>query len=285
MLLQAFLKEVGDARDVEALRSSLTGKLEHARRQFPSIVFDEARAGTSFGRALRAGGDVDALSSELLVAAEALAGSAPALAVIDALIVSEAKQAAKALRAGDGFAEELAQQVRVKLFSPPAPKLADYGGRGSLKKWLRAAATRLGLNQLSADGRHRTEEDDDEEALGRIEGGAASPERALANAETAKLFSQALKAAFGALSPKERNLLRLYFLDGVSSEQLAKTYGTHRVTITRWLAAARETVVKDAVNRLAGMGVLSGASVGDVPALVRSHLGASWTDALGDGGP
>jgi len=135
---------------------------------------------------------------------------------------------------------------------------------------------------MSFEGRHRSERDADDDALGQLQTSAASPELALVKAETAAHFTEALRVAFTKLTPKERNLLRLYFLDGVSSAQLAQTYGTHRVTVTRWLATARATVIEAAVTQLRSQGVLSTSSVGDLHWLVRSQLSTGWTDALRD---
>lgn len=287
MLLEAFLRESGSAwQTVPALEALLRRKLSEAARTFPGVRFDERVSGAALGRALRGAAPevLEALPVDVVLAGAALAGEPAAVAALDALIVSEARQAAQHLRAGPAFADELAQQVRQRVLAPPAPKLADYTGRGSLKKWLRASATRLGINLASFEGRHRSEADDDDEALGQLQTSAATPELAVLKAEAAEHFKEALKVAFSKLTPKDRNLLRLYFLDGVSSAQLAQTYGTHRVTVTRWLASARAQVVDAAAAQLKARGVLSTASVSDLHALVRSQLTGGWADELRDPG-
>lgn len=279
----AFLDEAGAAwRSVVDLEASLRRRLDAARAAFPKVKFDDDVSARALGRAVRDGavGDLEAAPVDALLAAAALAGDAGAVAVLDGWIVTEARHAAQHLRAGPGFADELAQQVRQRVLAPPTPKLGDYAGRGSLKKWLRASATRLGINLASYEGRHRSDGDDDDAALDQLQTSAASPELAMLKAEAAGHFQDALRAAFSKLSPKERNLLRLYFLDGVSSAQLAQTYGTHRVTVTRWLSSARAAVVDAAVADLRARGVLSTASVADLHLLVRSQLGEGWADAL-----
>nr|MBA3539837.1 hypothetical protein [Deltaproteobacteria bacterium] len=55
-------------------------------------------------------------------------------------------------------------------------------------------------------------------------------------------FSTGFAAAVAAASRRDRNLLRLHFLGGVTLEQLAQMYGVHRATVVRWLAAARDAV-------------------------------------------
>lgn len=286
MLVEAFLRAVGPAAVTWRSRADLAQQLEQRFQQavaaFPALRLDGALVGAALGRSLAGAPaeSLEAVSLDVVVAAAALEGDARALSHFDALVVAEAKQAAQHLKAGVSFADELAQQMRQRMLSPPSPKLVDYAGRGSLKKWLRASAMRLGINLASAEGRHRNEGDDDE-ALGQLQASAASPELKVVKAETAALVTEALRLAFTKLSPKERNLLRLYFLDGVSSTQLAKTYGTHRVTVTRWLAAARATVVDAAVARLREVGALSASTSGnDLQFLVRSQLGEGWLEGL-----
>jgi RNA polymerase sigma-70 factor (ECF subfamily) len=48
--------------------------------------------------------------------------------------------------------------------------------------------------------------------------------------------------AVGQLERRDRNLLRLHLLGGVTLEQLAQMYGVHRATVVRWLAAARSAL-------------------------------------------
>jgi len=55
----------------------------------------------------------------------------------------------------------------------------------------------------------------------------------------------AIRAAFDALdNPRDRNLLRLYYLEHVGLEQLGQMFGVHGSTVSRWLAALRETIVE-----------------------------------------
>jgi len=218
-------------------------------------------------------------SADLSLAKRALAGDRAALGVVDGWLVQEAQRTAKRLKLDASLADELAQKLRQVVLAPPSPKLAAYQGLGSLQKWLRASAMRLGINLSSAEGRHRGD-DDDAQALEQLEASAASPELSLMKHEASALFQQALARAFAALEPSERNLLRMYFLDGVSSAQLAKAHGAHPVTVTRWLTAARAKVVDAAVAELRGAGLLSTPNLADLRWLVRSHLSEGWADVL-----
>ena len=56
-------------------------------------------------------------------------------------------------------------------------------------------------------------------------------------------FTRALADSFRALTPQERNLLRQYFLDGLTIDMLANLYKIHRATAARRVAAARTRLV------------------------------------------
>ena len=45
------------------------------------------------------------------------------------------------------------------------------------------------------------------------------------------------------LSPRDRAILRLHVVEGVSIEKIAASYGVHRVTVARWVWTAGETLL------------------------------------------
>ena len=47
------------------------------------------------------------------------------------------------------------------------------------------------------------------------------------------------------------NGLRLHYLDGLSTERIGELYGAHRVTVARWLASARASLLDETRKRLA----------------------------------
>jgi len=50
------------------------------------------------------------------------------------------------------------------------------------------------------------------------------------------------------LTPRDRVLLRMHTLDGLTIDQIASVQGVHRATVARWLERARELVSR-AVRR------------------------------------
>jgi RNA polymerase sigma-70 factor (ECF subfamily) len=119
------------------------------------------------------------------------------------------------------------------------PRISGYAGTGSLRAWLRRCAAHEALATLRrrrpelADGREWALPDPGDD-----------PERGLLAAEHASAFRDVFAAAVASLDPREREVLRAAVLDGESSVQIAGRYGVHRVTVARWLAAAREKLAR-----------------------------------------
>jgi RNA polymerase sigma-70 factor len=138
--------------------------------------------------------------------------------------------------------EERHDEVRAVLASKllvtagsDAGRLTQYTGRGSLDAWLQIAAMRSALN------------------LGRREAGQAElvrraaadafstpdPELEILKHRYRSDFEAAFRDALAVLSVRDRNLLRLRFLDGLLVNELAAMYAVNRVTVRRWILRGR----------------------------------------------
>ena len=117
------------------------------------------------------------------------------------------------------------------------PKIGTFRGTGSLGSWLRRCAVREALSTLRSlrDPLQDLETEP-------VSDPRPDPERSLLRVEHAHHFREAFGLALDSLKPRQREVLRLAVLEGASSNELAARYGVHRVTIARWLAAARETL-------------------------------------------
>jgi RNA polymerase sigma-70 factor, ECF subfamily len=204
-----------------------------------------------------------------LVAA-ALARDPQAVNAVEAIVRSAASAAARRLGGDSSTADEIAQRVAEKLWlgrSGNAPVLATYSGEAPLSAWLRVIAYREGVELL------RAPEIPDEAIVDRV---VATTEPELAMLRTAYLvaFKRCFKAAFAQLSMHDRDLVRRHHLDGLSLEELAKLYGTHRATVARWLAKVRARLVTE--TRASLRTELSDATdLDDVLAMIASRLEAS----------
>jgi RNA polymerase sigma-70 factor, ECF subfamily len=149
-------------------------------------------------------------------------------------------------------------------------RIRDYTGRGPLAAWVRVVVVRHALSRAPAPS--RSEENDLEQAvLDDVERSAVGLDVKLLRARLKGVLGPALVSAIGRLEPRERSLLRLHFLEGATLEDLARSYGVHAATVSRWLAAAKAsflTATRDAVAPLVGVGRM------DVDSLVRALEGS-----------
>jgi RNA polymerase sigma-70 factor (ECF subfamily) len=175
---------------------------------------------------------------------------------------------------------DIKQRLRHRLVvdEPGRPaKLRSYRGQGSLGGWLRVCAVREALQLLRARKATRIEDDG---ALQRLVAEESDPETHLMDAQLRSLFREAFTAALGELDPTERNVLRYQVLDGLSSEDIARVYGVHRVTVTRWAAKARTRLLR-ATRRKMGLELrISHAEFQNVVGMLTSRLDVSFGRVL-----
>ena len=75
-----------------------------------------------------------------------------------------------------------------------------------------------------------------------------------------------------ALPPREKSLLKLSYLDGLSLDEIGALYRAHRTTVGRWLDAARQRILDDTRRGLGERLRLGEAEVDSLMALIRSQL-------------
>jgi RNA polymerase sigma-70 factor (ECF subfamily) len=247
----------------------------HGRAAFPGIGVDVA----AFGAFMAEHGFAPPFTEELhlddlVLAYACLKGDAVALKALDQQL-SQLKASLTSFR----DPEEVLQRVRQRLLVAQGgpPKLAAYGGRGSLLKWARVVALRVAMSAQEDEGRH----DSDDDLLERPDP-ADSPELKLLKQRHAKDFSAAFKEAVGGLSPKEKNVLRLSSLDRMSIDEIAQLYGTHRSTVARWIAAAKDTVATATRRALAQKLGLPQSQIDSLMTAVVSQLDVSLNALLRD---
>ena len=115
-------------------------------------------------------------------------------------------------------------------------RILDYAGRGRLRGLVQVTATRTAIDRI----RHEHRET---ELPARELAASGDVVLSLIKAQYREAFSAGFARAVASAPRRDRNLLRLHFLGGVTLEQLAQMYSVHRATIVRWLAAARATVL------------------------------------------
>jgi RNA polymerase sigma-70 factor (ECF subfamily) len=168
----------------------------------------------------------------------------------------------------DETVQQLREQVLVARADRP-PRIADYGGRGDLGRWLRAVAVHLAVDQARATGRELPVGDDD-----LIDRALATDDPVLEHLKMryASEVRAALRDALGALDVETRTDLRLYYLDRLTLEEVAALRRVAISTVSRRIARAREATLSHLRRALgARLGVPPG-EVDSILALVGSRL-------------
>ncbi|MDI3288721.1 sigma-70 family RNA polymerase sigma factor [Polyangium sp. 15x6] len=284
-LAAVFLEVLGGASTrteaaAPGLEAKLCAILEAAHTAHPDIHV----AGETFARHL--GGRLSSTheplevlgtlnTSDLYLACAAAHGNGAAIAEIERGYFSWL-HAAMARVAGVEDSSDLVQLLRQKLFAAEPdelPKISEYAGIGSLGAWLRVTAVRMALNARRGRKREAVHVNADD----RLDGLAthASPEMEYLKSRYRNEFKYAFETAVAALSARDRNLLRLHFIDGLNIDQIGAIHRVHRSTVARWIAQARESILLETQRLLRERLGLDNADFNSLLALVKSELNLS----------
>jgi RNA polymerase sigma-70 factor (ECF subfamily) len=166
------------------------------------------------------------------------------------------------------FADEVKQRLAEKLAGTRG-KMLSYAGRGPLGAWLRVAAVREAQSMARARKPTRSAED---LPLAVV---ANDPELALLKRRFAAAFRSALTQALERLDDEGRTVLRLYFVDALTYEELGRVLRVSRASAARRVTDARKRVVgslEQTIHNELGADAPSAASLF---ALVESQLDVS----------
>jgi RNA polymerase sigma-70 factor (ECF subfamily) len=270
------------------LAAALAAACARGRAAHPAITVDDGAFAAHLGRAAAAAGAaasaVDGLAVEdLYLACGCLAGDQAAVAALTAQHGATIRAAiARVVRGPD--AAEVEQQLLDGLVVGTAaspPKLATYAGKAPLERWLSVAAQRAALMWLR---------DNREEARARDGAAGEPPLGGHTHPETAYLkeryrgdFARALKEALERLPERERVILRLQLVSGLSAEKIGTMFGVTQPTVSRWLAAAREALLDDIKATLGQQLGTSSDELASLAGMVASRLDLSLSTLLRSG--
>jgi RNA polymerase sigma-70 factor, ECF subfamily len=216
---------------------------------------------------------------DLLLARAAAGGDAGAIAEIERRFRGDIDRALSRLRVSAAVADEVRQRVREKLFVAQggrASGIASYQGRGPLAAFLRAVVVHAAIGLRRAERTHDGESKIDEAA------GDDDPELLEIRRRYGPAFKEAFQRALASLSARERNVLRLVYVEGLAVDEVARTYGVHRVSVSRWLGEARDKLhVRTRAALREGHG-LGPAELGSVVRLCLSQIDVSLDRVLRD---
>jgi RNA polymerase sigma-70 factor, ECF subfamily len=273
------------AVDGERLESILQELLARGRAAWPAVTV----SGEAFAHHLAAvsepGEDAEARlralkAEDLYLACACALGVPAAVAALDDVYLSQVKVFLGRTKPTPDFIDEVRQALRVKLlvasFGAP-PKITEYSGRGPLTSWLRVVAIRAAADlQRGAAARPREDDEEAAEALAVD----WDPEFSHLKERYRVEFKEAFQIAFAQLTSKQRNVLRLHVVDGLSIDQIGVILRVHRSTAARWIASTREVILAHAQRLLEERLRLRPGEFESLARLLRSQLDLSVTRLL-----
>jgi RNA polymerase sigma-70 factor, ECF subfamily len=270
--------------NVTDLEDRLVALVAAGRARWPGVRVDEAAFLGRIARRLDGEQDPGAAlehlhAGDLWLATACTVGDRAALTHFERQFLAEVPAAVSRHAPTADVVDEVLQALRSKLLvgGDGRPRIADYSGRGPLGAWLRVAAVReaLSLRRAKKAG-HR-----DLGAVPEPASPGTNPETALARGQRRRALKAAVQAALGELDSEERELLRLYALEGRTVEQIGEHLGVVASTASRRIARARATV-REATRRALARRLGGGRA--ELESLVRdvgSELDVSFQRILG----
>jgi RNA polymerase sigma-70 factor (ECF subfamily) len=213
---------------------------------WPGMPIDPARLVEAIARAV--GEDVEAGLADLYVEDLALAvacaaGAPNALAHCDRLCAGAITAAVARVDRSPDLRDEVRQILWQRIFVGTAgqpPRIQSYAGRGPLAAWVAVAAQRVALDLRRSEARAAGGDPMADQVLPANEHPEVDYLRTRYKAE----FEAAVGEALAGLPDRDRLLLKLTIVSGLSHEQLANIYSVNQSTITRWIARARAQVLE-----------------------------------------
>jgi RNA polymerase sigma-70 factor (ECF subfamily) len=275
--------ELGAPSELEGLLSRL---VQQAAAAWPTVQVDTGLFLRYLADRLSSGEDLSRGLESLNVAGLYLAcgcalGDSAAIAAIDTAFFGDCDDALRRMATGPGFADDVKQQVRTKLFvaEPGAPpRITEYRGRGELRAFIRILLTRQAISQRRK--RREVHLDTGRQSTAAEVWAAADPEILHLRNKYGSEFQSAFREAVVALTSEDRNLLRYHYLDGLNIDHIGAIYGIHRVSAARRLTKVRQKLVLDTRRLLAARLRLHSEELESVLRLLESEVDISLRAAL-----
>jgi RNA polymerase sigma-70 factor (ECF subfamily) len=259
--------------------TAIQALFEEAKRLHPTVTVSESTFAAAFQKR---DGVADERAGDILLVAGLEANDAAALD----WLLSQVKQTLRQLR--QRVSQQLLDDIESRalelmVVGTPGhgPRITAYAGKGPLSAWVRVLVTRTGRDLAEKAGAKFVELES--AMLGELEDAQqTSPELTVLRRASREHLMQSITAATQRLTPRERTLMSLHYLDGVGLEELGRTYQVHRITITRWLAAARTSLLEGCRDELATRAKLDALEVDSFIRALQTQLDISLRRLLVD---
>jgi RNA polymerase sigma-70 factor (ECF subfamily) len=221
--------------------------------------------------------------SDLYLAFGCGTGCARAHAELEQFFMRDVARYVRVVDSSAVFADEVKQALRDKLLLPSAsgpPKILGYTGRGPLGGWLRVSAVRTARNLKRGGDGPRSSPLGEQELV--IAADNTDPELAAIKARYGREFREAMEETLTSLSSRERAILRLSLLDGLSSEAIGKLYGVSGAAVRLWLKELRRVMLLETRKHLVGRIGANADELDELVGIVQSGFDLTLSRVLRD---
>jgi RNA polymerase sigma-70 factor, ECF subfamily len=262
---------IGDDAERDTVDARLRTLFDDARTSFPAIVVDPHAFARYLGE--RAKPKRSPLASiaelrhvDLFIACACVQGDQNGFATLEHDYLRPAGAALARSGADRLDIDDALQLLREKLLVTEG-RLQEYSGRGSLVGWVRVSLGRQLISVQRSRGRVMPLESNAAAQLAAVD-----PDLALIRRRYGEAFQSAFQDAFRGLTPAQRNVLRLNFVDGLNLERIAVLLKVSRATAGRRMLEAK-TALLDTMLVLLGERLRATPSeIASLLAVVRSTL-------------
>ena len=286
-LVQAFREVAASSREQRAnegaaeLACRLEALLARGRAAHPGLQVPEAAFGRWLARAAGGAHPLEQLAIEDLYLACACAHGVPgAAAAFEGRCAKVIRRAVARVLAVSADRDEAEQQTRRALLvggGDGEPKISKYAGRGALESWVAVTAIRVAVSfGRSESAARRLRDKATAEAVGGVD-----PEALVIKGELRRELEAAIEEALQRLDDRERLLLRLYLVSGMTLAAIGKSFGVTQPTVSRWLVKARQSVLADVRHQLGERLQVARGELASIARLVASQLDISISRVLG----
>jgi RNA polymerase sigma-70 factor (ECF subfamily) len=217
--------------------------------------------------------------TDLYLACACLQGHAGALRALEQTILEPLRLRLERTGYSPTMASEVVQVLRLRLVAPingTEPRLGTFSGQGALASWAHVAAARVAVDLSRAEASVKQGENADPSAPQD----ARDPEMDLLRRQYLPEFNAAFRATLAELVDRDANVLRLYYIEGMGSQEIAVIYAVTPRSVQMWIADARERILRSVRDRLIARFRLTSTQVDALTGLVQSQLEMSLHQLL-----
>jgi RNA polymerase sigma-70 factor (ECF subfamily) len=287
-LLRAFRKEEGSvtggvgARDDAALETLLASFYARGRAAHPRVVVADGVFGRHLARCTN-GASVEALADvraeDLYLACACAVGARGAATAFERKFGAVIRRAIARVLTRPDERQEAEQRAWHRIFVEDGrgpPRITQYLGQGPLENWLSVASMRIAVSFLRAESTERRLR-----AKVIADTASADPERLSMKGQLRRPFEAAVSEALDRLKPRERMILKLHIVGGMTLEAISKSLGVTRQAVSKTFSRCRERILSEVEDALKERLRIPKDEFSSILRIVASQLDASISRVFG----